>query len=108
MRLTKISSINGYKVVVAKADVCGRKFYAEAEHNEEYYFANVYEDRGAFGTKHICHIDFAEHCGSNAVMHILCGVLGGISSHYGKRRRRLFNKRNRLDLSIDREIAATV
>jgi len=41
-------------------------------------------------------------------MKMLCGVLRGISSHYGHRRRLLANKRNSLALTFERELAATV
>jgi len=105
---TKIRSINGCMTVIAKTDLCGRKFYAEAEKRAEYYVARVYEDRGADGIYDICRIDFADHCGSNAVMQMLRGVLIGISSHYGHKARLRANKRNRLALTVERELAATV
>jgi len=92
---TKIRAINLHLNVVAKANVMGRKFYAEAEYNEEYYVAHVYEDRGEDGINDVCRIDFEDHCGGNAVMKILRGILIGISSHYGHMRRKRANKRAR-------------
>jgi len=114
---TKIRSINGYSTVIAKADVCGRKFYAEAEYEEknderhdesEGFVASVFEDKGEDGISFLARIEFDDKCGSNAIMKMLCGVLRGISSHYGHRRRLLANKRNSLALTFERELAATV
>ena len=113
---TKILSINGYSTVIAKADVCGREFYAEADyeimtdkrHDEsEGFVASVFEDKED-GIYQLARIEFEEDCGSNAVMRMLRGVLLGISSHYGHSRRKRANKRNRLALTADRELAATV